>query len=194
MNRIIGWLFFMSWAAFAVAQINTNTPDAVIRAVASGEIALTRELHQEFWRTLRQGRPMTDSALHHELSETLEQNLALQQALFTSAIASARAQQPVKTSELQAAEAAYRQRAIAAVERIASPAQRESSLEELSRRLDGMFRDTDRLLAAAAKQEHFSLSSGFAGVADEETLLRAEANLRAKRLRLERLLNPVWQD
>jgi len=188
------WILCFLGLSTAWAQTDQLSPRKVVQDVASGDVLLTRELHQAFWRTIREGRFVPDSELRERLSGALDLNLKFQEALFASAIASSKSRQLIQTAEFRAIDASYARRAASVVEAVVQPEYRAASLNSLTVALTILRTDARTLLEAAASGSTFSLSSGFSGTADEPTLIRLQSGIANTRKRIERLLSPEWHE
>jgi hypothetical protein len=194
MKGFIFTLLCTFFASLAPAQSSTLSVGSTVQAVAIGDVVLTREMHRVFWQELRMGEPMSDSAIRDKLFGALELNLAFQQSVFASAEESLRAGRVVRTPELELADSSFLGRAQAFLPAARDATAYRQSVRELERRFATMREDESLLLEAAARKSQFSLHSGFAGVADAQTLEKGKANLQATRRRLNQLLSPVWQE
>jgi len=193
-KSIVLWFLGVAFASIVSAQGDAAISTPILMNVMSGDVALTPKMHQDFWRELRKGPPMSDAELRTMVTGALELNLAFQEAVWASARESYLAEQVVKTSALESAEATHLERVGALIPAPAGSRKQREALAELARRFQSMQRDEQILLSAAAFRGPFVLSSGYKGTMSEPSIQDAMSGLRATKRRVEQLMNPVWRE
>lgn len=194
MKSVIIWIAGVAFASIVCAQGDAAIGIPILLNTLSGKVVLTREMHQDFWREIRKGPPMSDAELRTLVTGPLEINLAFQEAMWVSAQESYLAKRVIETLELERVEAKFLERVGAYIPAPVGSRQQRDAIAELTRRFRSMQRDKEILLNAAASRGSFELSNGDTGTMSEATVRDTLSRLRAAKRRIEQLANPIWSE
>ncbi len=196
-SRMKSMRFLFCLFALLVSQVFAQGSDPavtrqILDGVSSGRVALTQKMHEDYWREIRKGPPMSDSELRLTMVGALDLNLEYQRAIWLSAGESAKQKRLVWLPALVRIEAEYLNRMGNLMPLPVRSQEYRDAMNEVASRVRLMKVEADSLLRSAATGSPYILRSGAKGIVGEGIVRSSLAQIDATQARINQLTDPVW--